>query len=91
MKETVIQENLENERGPALDEAVVVVVGYGRSGRAAADLLDQAGARVRVTDVSTPESLGIDSPDEYGGTYDLAEAIRRLGKSRDKLRAELAS
>jgi UDP-N-acetylmuramoylalanine--D-glutamate ligase len=56
-----------SERGPSLDGAVVVVLGYGRSGRAAAELLSEAGAAVRVTDASSLEALGVAAEAVPGG------------------------
>jgi UDP-N-acetylmuramoylalanine--D-glutamate ligase len=56
-----------NARGPALEGAVVLVLGYGRSGRAAANLLLEAGAQVRVTDGATLEKLGVAAHDVPGG------------------------
>jgi UDP-N-acetylmuramoylalanine--D-glutamate ligase len=57
----------ETQRGPALDGAVVAVIGYGRSGRSAARLLLAAGSRVRVTDASALEKLGATEEEIPGG------------------------
>ncbi|NNE42869.1 MAG: UDP-N-acetylmuramoyl-L-alanine--D-glutamate ligase [Gemmatimonadetes bacterium] len=57
-----------NGRGPALQEATVVVLGYGQSGRAAATLLQDAGARVRVFDNLAADRLGLAEEDVPGGT-----------------------
>ncbi len=57
---------LRNARGPSLAGARVVVLGYGRSGRSAADLLARAGADVRVSDSSSAEKLGVTSPPPGG-------------------------
>jgi UDP-N-acetylmuramoylalanine--D-glutamate ligase len=58
---------LRSERGPSLDGAVVVVLGYARSGRAASRLLAEAGARVRVTDVLPLERLRVSADEVPGG------------------------
>jgi UDP-N-acetylmuramoylalanine--D-glutamate ligase len=52
---------------PALDGATVAVVGYGKSGRAAAELLRRRGAHVRVTDSSPLEKLGALAQEIPGG------------------------
>lgn len=57
-----------NERGPQLAGAVAVVLGYGRSGRAAGALLGEAGARVRVADDAPADKLGVGEADVPGGT-----------------------
>jgi UDP-N-acetylmuramoylalanine--D-glutamate ligase len=68
MKEEVgISAKLVNERGPSLNEAVVVVLGFGRSGRSASRLLAEAGARVRVTDASSVAELGV-APGDIPGS-----------------------
>ncbi len=67
MKEATLSARQINERGPFLDGATVVVIGFGRSGRAAANLLVQAGAIVRVTDSSPLEDLGVPVDDIPGG------------------------
>ena len=59
---------LRNERGPHLDGSTCVVLGYARSGRAAASLLADAGAKVRCVDSSTAEQLGVAEADVPGGT-----------------------
>lgn len=56
-----------NQRGPHLAGATVVVIGYGRSGRAAANLLAEVGADVRVVDAKTAEALGVAPHDVPGG------------------------
>lgn len=65
-KETGVAEHLVNERGPFLEGAKTVVIGYRRSGRAAAGLLARAGASVRVTDAADAAALGV-TPDEVPG------------------------
>jgi UDP-N-acetylmuramoylalanine--D-glutamate ligase len=60
---------LRNARGPSLAGARVVVLGYGRSGRAAAGLLARAGAEVRVSDSSSAEKLGVTSQPPGGGRW----------------------
>ncbi len=68
MKEaSTIDAPLRNPRGPSLDGANAVVLGYRRSGRAAAELLGAAGAHVRVSDASPPDVLGVDAEDVPGG------------------------
>jgi UDP-N-acetylmuramoylalanine--D-glutamate ligase len=67
-EEAAIRPSLVNERGPSLDEAAVVVLGYGRSGRAASRLLADAGARVRVTDALPEDRLGVSAEEVPGGT-----------------------
>lgn len=58
-----------NARGPSLVGARVVVLGYGRSGRAAAALLVRAGADVRVSDSAAPAKLGVTSPPPGGDRW----------------------
>jgi UDP-N-acetylmuramoylalanine--D-glutamate ligase len=67
-EEAAIRPSLVNERGPSLDGAAVVVLGYGRSGRAASRLLVDAGARVRVTDAVPAGELGVSAEEVPGGT-----------------------
>jgi UDP-N-acetylmuramoylalanine--D-glutamate ligase len=57
-----------NERGPALAGALAVVLGYGKSGRAAAALLVEAGTGVRVADDAPAERLHVSEADVPGGT-----------------------
>jgi UDP-N-acetylmuramoylalanine--D-glutamate ligase len=52
---------------PDLRGAVVVVLGYGRSGRAAATLLEERGAQVRVSDASALEKLQVSAQEIPGG------------------------
>ncbi len=52
---------------PALDGAVAAVIGFGKSGRAAASLLAKGGASVRVSDTSTLEKLGARADEIPGG------------------------
>jgi UDP-N-acetylmuramoylalanine--D-glutamate ligase len=52
---------------PALDGALAAVIGFGKSGRAAASLLVRRGARVRVSDASPIEKLGVGAQDVPGG------------------------
>lgn len=59
---------LVNERGPFLGAATCVVLGYARSGRAAAALLAQTGARVRVVDAASAEALRVAEHEVPGGT-----------------------
>jgi len=67
-EEAVIGARLVNERGPSLEGVDVVVLGYGRSGRAASRLLADAGARVRVTDARSADGLGVGADEVPGGT-----------------------
>lgn len=67
-KESGVSQRKTNERGPFLDGASTVVIGFRRSGRAAADLLERAGARVRVTDVASAAELDVTPDDVPGGT-----------------------
>ena len=55
------------ERGPDLRGSRCVVLGYARSGRAAAALLDRAGAKVRVVDAAPAATLGVDPATVPGG------------------------
>ncbi len=55
------------ERGPHLGGARCVVLGYARSGRAAASLLHAAGAKVRVVDAAPAAKLGVDPAAVPGG------------------------
>lgn len=67
------------ERGPALGGACCVVLGYARSGRAAAALLHEAGARVRVVDAAPAAKLGVDPATVPGGDAYLGrEDVRAL-------------
>ncbi len=52
---------------PALEGAVVAVLGYGKSGRAAASLVERRGGRVRVSDASPLEKLGAGAGEIPGG------------------------
>jgi UDP-N-acetylmuramoylalanine--D-glutamate ligase len=52
---------------PALKGASVAVLGYGKSGRAAAGLLGRLGARVRVSDSSPLEKIGVVAAEIPGG------------------------
>ncbi|MDP6529510.1 MAG: UDP-N-acetylmuramoyl-L-alanine--D-glutamate ligase [Gemmatimonadota bacterium] len=65
--EAGIARTLLNARGPCLENAVVVVLGYGRSGKAAAALLQRAGAKVRVTDQGCAAELGVSGEGIPGG------------------------
>jgi len=56
-----------NERGPVLQGVEVVVLGYGRSGRAAASLLAEAGAKVRVADDQPAGKLNVAETEVPGG------------------------
>ncbi len=69
-----------NERGPFLDGARVVVLGFRKSGRAAARLLTDAGAIVRVTDSAPLDDLGVTADDVPGG-------VEWIGRSDDAVLA----
>ncbi|MGQ0722574.1 MAG: UDP-N-acetylmuramoyl-L-alanine--D-glutamate ligase [Candidatus Eiseniibacteriota bacterium] len=69
-----IAELRRNERGPVLSGATAVVLGYGRSGRAASALLVEAGATVRVTDDAPAERLAVGEGDVPGGTAWLGKS-----------------
>ncbi|MFN8176541.1 MAG: UDP-N-acetylmuramoyl-L-alanine--D-glutamate ligase [bacterium] len=59
---------LRNERGPHLGGTTCVVLGFARSGRAAASLLVEAGAKVRCVDAASAEKLSVAPEDVPGGT-----------------------
>jgi UDP-N-acetylmuramoylalanine--D-glutamate ligase len=52
---------------PELRGRTAVVLGYGKSGRAAAELLVKEGASVRVSDASSLEKLGVEAATVPGG------------------------
>lgn len=58
-----------------LRDKVVLVAGMARSGRAAAELLRQHGARVITTDASPPEQLGFDVLPQNVETFTRADLI----------------
>ena len=66
-QEEAVTVPLQNERGPSLDGSLVAVLGYRRSGRAAARLLREAGAEVRVTDTAALDELGVGEGEIPGG------------------------
>ena len=68
MLKEATKEMLRNERGPHLDGASCVVLGFARSGRAAASLLADAGAKVRCVDAATAEKLNVAPEEVPGGT-----------------------
>ncbi|MCA9752726.1 MAG: UDP-N-acetylmuramoyl-L-alanine--D-glutamate ligase, partial [Gemmatimonadetes bacterium] len=59
--------NRTRSRGPALNGATAVVLGYGRSGKAAAALLAREGARPRVTDTKDATALAVAPGSVPGG------------------------
>ncbi|GJM44753.1 MAG: UDP-N-acetylmuramoylalanine--D-glutamate ligase [Gemmatimonadota bacterium] len=73
-KGTTLTAQRTNTRGPFLEGTTVVVLGFRRSGRAAAALLQEVGAKVRVSDSSPLDDLGLSAADVPGGVAWLGGA-----------------
>jgi UDP-N-acetylmuramoylalanine--D-glutamate ligase len=83
MTEGTLTAKRANGRGPFLDGARTVVIGYRRSGRAAARLLAEAGASVRVTDTAALDDLGVTADEVPGGVEWIGRADPAVLESAD--------
>jgi UDP-N-acetylmuramoylalanine--D-glutamate ligase len=68
---------------PELRGRTAIVLGYGKSGRAAAEMLGKEGALVRVTDASSLEKLGVEAAAIPGGAQWIGSEDPSILKGAD--------